>query len=460
MTLRTRFACTLALVALLVATAVGLLSYAAASSRIYDEIDQSLRTLSAAVAAGQTQVLAVVPTDGPDDTDGPGGGPRRGTGLVAQTVAADGTVTRVGGRPVALPVGPAELALAASGREGATATTQVQLGRTTFRVLATALPTGDVLQVGTDVDATVRVLAGMARQIALTGVAVVLAAAAAGWLVAQRVTRRLVRLTGLAEEVSASGSLHGEVPVEGRDEVGRLAGSFRTMLDRLARAREAQNRLVEDAAHELRTPLTSLRTNASVLRRIAELSPAARDRLVDDVQSETRELSHLVEELVELALAERPDEPEDTVDLLAVAREAAARVHRRTGRETRVEGRPTPVWGRRGGLDRAVGNMVENAAKFDAAGTEPVEVRVGPEGVTVADRGPGIAEADLEKVFDRFHRADTARGLPGSGLGLSIVRDVAATHGGTVFARTREGGGAEVGFTVGSDRLLPGSEPD
>ena len=459
MTLRTRFAGTLALVALLVAGAVGLLSYRAASDRIFDEIDASLQTISAAVVAGQTQVLTAVPTD--DGPDGPDDGPpRRGPQLVAQTVAADGTVTHLGGRPVQLPVGPAELTPAASGRQGATAAAQVGLGRTTYRVLSTALPQGGVLQVATDVDATVRVLAGMARQIALTGVVVVFAAAAAGWLVAQRVTRRLVRLTGIAEEVSASGALHGEVPVGGRDEVGRLAASFRTMLDRLAGAREAQNRLVQDAAHELRTPLTSLRTNASVLRRIAELSPAARERLVDDVQSETRELSNLVEELVELALAERPDEPEATVDLLAVARKAAERVHRRTGRETRVEGAATHVRGRRGSLERAVGNLVENAAKFDASGTEPVEVRVGPAGVTVADRGPGLGEADVERVFDRFHRADTARGLPGSGLGLSIVRDVAVAHGGTVSARTRAGGGAEVGFTVGADRLLPGSEPD
>jgi two-component system sensor histidine kinase MprB len=458
MTLRTRFAGTLALVALLVAAAVGLLSYNAASDRIYDEIDQSLRTTAAAVAAGQTQVLSALP-EGPDDEpdgDGPPrpGGPR----LVAQTVAADGTVAHIGGRPVQLPVGAADLALAASGAAGGSAVAQVVVGRTTYRVLSTLLPDGRVLQVATDVDGTVRVLSGMAHQVALTGVVVVLAAAAAGWMVAQRVTRRLVRLTGLAEEVSASGSVQAEVPVEGRDEVGRLAASFRTMLDRLAGAREAQNRLVQDAAHELRTPLTSLRTNASVLRRIAELPPATRERLIDDVQSETRELSHLVEELVDLALAERPDEPEDAVDLGEVARAAADRVQRRTGRDIRVDGPATLVRGRRSALERAIGNLVENAAKFDADGDEPVQVHVRRNGVSVADRGPGIAETELERVFDRFYRADAARALPGSGLGLAIVRDVALTHGGTTFARVREGGGAEVGFSVGEARLLPGSE--
>ena len=133
-------------------------------------------------------------------------------------------------------------------------------------------------------------------------------------------------------------------------------------------------------------------------------------------------------------------------------------MHRRTGREIRVAGPETLVRGRRSALERAVGNLVENAAKFDAGGEEPVQVRVGPDGVSVADRGPGIAEPDRDRVFDRFYRADSARALPGSGLGLSIVRDVALTHGGRAFARPREGGGAVVGFTLDAARLLLRSE--
>ena len=98
------------------------------------------------------------------------------------------------------------------------------------------------------------------------------------------------------------------------------------------------------------------------------------------------------------------------------------------------------------------------AAAADGAGGEPIEVRVERGRVTVADRGPGIAPGDVPHVFDRFYRADTARGLPGSGLGLAIVRDVAQAHGGTVFAQARSGGGAEVGFSVEAS-LLPDSEP-
>ena len=142
MTLRTRFAGTLALVALLVAAAVGLLSYNAASDRIYDEIDQSLRTTSAAVAAGQTQVLSAVP-DGPVDTSDGGAGRRPGgPQLVAQTVGSDGTVTHVGGRSLQLPVSETDQALAASGAVGRSAVTQVGAGRTTYRVLSTVVANG------------------------------------------------------------------------------------------------------------------------------------------------------------------------------------------------------------------------------------------------------------------------------------------------------------------------------
>jgi two-component system sensor histidine kinase MprB len=460
MSLRSRFALAFALVGAVVATLVGVLSYHAASDRITAEVDRSLRSVTAALADDRTEVLA--DPDLLDQDGGPGRGRGGDTGqqLVAQAVAADRTVVHLGGRAVALPVTDAARGLAASPVPGRAVTAEVEVGRDTYRLLTTSLGGGHgALQVAVDVDQTKRVLAGMAGQIAWVSAAVLLAAAAAGWLLARRITHRLVRLAGVAEEVSDSGSVDREVPVDGRDEVGRLSASFNAMLARLAAAREAQDRLVQDAAHELRTPLTSLRTNASVLRRIAELSPDARDRLIADVQGETRELSHLVDELVELAVSGRGDEPEEPVELAALARRAAERVQRRTGRQVRVDADGSVVRGRRQGLDRAVGNLLENAAKFDGTGVEPVDVDIREGTVTVSDRGPGIAEADAARVFDRFYRADTARGLPGSGLGLAIVRDVAAAHGGDVFVRPRPGGGATVGFRVDPARLLPASEP-
>ncbi|MER6899263.1 ATP-binding protein, partial [Amycolatopsis sp. NPDC000740] len=258
-----------------------------------------------------------------------------------------------------------------------------------------------------------------------------------------RITRRLVRLTRLTEEVSAGSRPGLGVPDGGRDEVGRLSASFAGMLGRLARARDDQERLVQDAAHELRTPLTSLRTNASVLRRFEELSPDARNRLLADVDGETRELTHLVTELVELATGQYDDEPLQTVELREPAERAAARVRRRSGRAIAVDADGTTVPGRAKALERAMANLLENAVKFSSG---PVELRVRDGRVEVLDRGPGIEDAD--RVFDRFYRAAGARSLPGSGLGLSIVREVALSHGGEAFAGPRDGGGAVVGFTV------------
>jgi two-component system sensor histidine kinase MprB len=369
--------------------------------------------------------------------------------MTAQRIATDGTVTALGGRDVTLTVSDADRALAAAAGAGQSSTDEVHLDGETYRVLTTSLGTG-ALQVAIDIDQSEHVLGDLAREVAAFAAVVAALAAALGWFLARGITRRLVRLTGIAEQVAAAGLGERSVPVDGHDEVTRLSTAFNTMLRRMAEARDSQDRLVQDAAHELRTPLTSLRTNASVLRRIDRLSPESRERLVTDVDGETRELARLVDELVELALTRREDEPESDVDLAEIAVAMAARTERRTGRAARVDADATVVRGRRAALERAVGNLVENAAKFDKGGSGPIEIRVRAGKVSVADRGPGLAGHDLTRIFDRFYRADTARGLPGSGLGLAIVRDVAETHGGTCFARNRSGGGAEIGFTVGS----------
>ncbi|MGW5654987.1 sensor histidine kinase [Streptomyces humi] len=194
-----------------------------------------------------------------------------------------------------------------------------------------------------------------------------------------------------------------------------------------------------------------------------DLAPAARERLLDDVLGETRELSGLVDELVELALAREREEPEESLVLAEVARRAARRVHRRTRRLVHIDADDSVVRGRPHALERAVGNLLENAAKFDTAGHEPIGLRVRDGTVTVSDGGPGVGAADAQRVFDRFYRTDTARALPGSGLGLAIVRDVAESHGGKVFARTRQGGGAEVGFSLDGSRVVrpaPVRSPD
>jgi two-component system sensor histidine kinase MprB len=454
MNLRSKLAIAFAGVGAAAAILVGVFSYQAASQRISAELDRSLLTTSAEVAAGATQILAPSPvTRGPDDDDHDEAQP-----MVAHAIAPDGTVRPIGGRPVRFAVDGEDRALAATGALGDHRYQDLTVAPDDYRVITVALGPGrGALQLGIDVDESRHVLDELAARITGVSALVLVAAALAGWLLARQITRRLVRLTRVTEQVSDGRLDDVAVPTGGRDEVGRLATSFDRMLGRLADARADQERLVQDAAHELRTPLTSLRTNASVLRRFAELSPDARARLLDDVDGEARELTHLIDELVELATRRYETEEPAPVGLGEVVEHAADRVRRRTGRTITVETDASALTGQPKALERAVSNLLENAVKFAPGGAIEVEVRDGR--VQALDRGPGIGDEDAARVFDRFHRVDAARGLPGSGLGLAIVREIALAHDGSVFAGPRPGGGAVVGFTVGADLLLPDSHP-
>ncbi|MFL1427604.1 MULTISPECIES: sensor histidine kinase [unclassified Nocardiopsis] len=348
-----------------------------------------------------------------------------------------------------------EMVLAAE--PGDVATREQAVNGQVYRVATVSLGEGaGALQVIQQMSPTERMLDRLATQILWVGLLVALCAACAGWLIGHRTTGRLVRLTDAAEYVSSTGRLD---PLAGRrdtpageeggnDEVDRLGDAFNAMLARLARSQEEQRRLVQDAAHELRTPLTSLYTNIQVLGRADRLTPEARSSLYDDLRGETRELTTLVNELVGLATGDHEDETPSAVRLADVARKVADRTRRRTGREIVVDADDSTVHGRPGALERAMANPVENSAKFDPDGSAPIEIRVRTGTVEVLDRGPGIDPAETGRVFERFYRATSARGLPGSGLGLSMVREIARAHGGDVFARNREGGGAAIGFTL------------
>jgi two-component system sensor histidine kinase MprB len=257
----------------------------------------------------------------------------------------------------------------------------------------------------------------------------------------------LARLTRAAADVQESGRLDVEVPVGGDDEVGRLGAAFNGMLGALAASRDDQRRLVEDAGHELRTPLTSVRTNLAVLRRHPDLDDETRAKIIDDLHAETEELVGLVEEVVALARGSTDGAPPEPVDLGEMARLVARRAERRHGRPVVVVADQSVVEAPPPALERAISNLVDNAAKFDS-GAGPIDIEVAGGRLVVHDRGPGIAEADARRIFDRFYRAEGARALPGSGLGLSIVRDVVERSGGRVEAAPRQGGGATVGFTL------------
>ncbi|NGO13481.1 HAMP domain-containing histidine kinase [Streptomyces sp. HC44] len=452
--LRTTFTVSFAAVAAVVTVLVGFLSYDAAArlvrvdqQTVFEDVVQDLRN--------QVRQSALTPEDfAASGTDGPRADLIRPRGTVVQVLGHDGRVVD-GGSP-ALPAGTDDRRAASAKIAGwLVEHRDVEVGDEVYRVATVALGgRRGAVQVAQELSGTEDLLRQLQRRTVLLVAAVVVAAGLSGWWLARRITSRLVRLAGAAEDVARTGRLATQVPVTGRDEVARLGRSFDRMLGRLAQSEDDQRRLVQDAGHELRTPLTSLRTNISMLRRIDELPPAAREELVADLAHESRELTDLVNELVDLAAGQSATEPLQRVAVADVAEDVAVAARRRTGREITVRAAgETTVDARPAALQRAVSNLVENAAKFDRDGVSSIEIAVTGGGglvrVEVLDRGPGIADEDLPRVFDRFYRTPAARSLPGSGLGLSIVREVAAMHGGAPFAHRRGGGGAVIGFTVG-----------
>jgi len=278
--------------------------------------------------------------------------------------------------------------------------------------------------------------------IAGSGIAV---AAALGLLVSRAALAPVRRLTQTAEDVTETRDLSRRIDESGsRDELSRLASTFNTMLAALEDSARAQRQLVSDASHELRTPLTSLRTNIEVLSRDDVLAPNEREHLLRDVGEQLLEMTALVSELVELARGdEQPADPED-VRLDLVAADAIDRTTRnRPGVVFRPQLEESLVRGVPSTIERAVSNLLDNAAKWSPPGGE-VDVVVRNGELAVRDRGPGIAAEDVPFIFDRFYRAPSARSMPGSGLGLAIVRQVADSHGGTITVEAAEGGGTRM----------------
>jgi two-component system sensor histidine kinase MprB len=522
--LRATFTVSFVAVACVVTVLVGILSYSAAArlvrvdeQTVFSEVVRDLREL--------VEQDRLTPEDfAPSGSGGPRDDLIRSGRTDVQVLGPHGEILEKGAP--GLPVRDEDRRTADGALPGVMVEHgEVEVGDDRYRVVTVALGGGrGAVQVAQEFSDTEDLLRELQQRTLLFVSGIVISAGLFGWWLARRQTRRLVQLAGAAEDVARTGQLGIQVPVAGRDEVGRLGRSFDRMLVRLAQSEEDQRRLVQDAGHELRTPLTSLRTNISLLRRIDELPPRVRAELVDDLSQEALELTDLVNELVDLAAGQSGTEPVQRVELADLAEEVAGTARRRTGREVvvRVAG-DTTVEGRAGALQRAISNLVENAAKFDRAGSgaivvvvargsagslgelggleelgqggepgglrglgsaagpgafgEPGGVREpdgardtggarasggardvggvrdasgGPEvvRVEVLDRGPGVPDCDLERIFDRFYRAPDARSLPGSGLGLSIVRAVAAAHGGAPFAFRREGGGLVTGFTV------------
>lgn len=325
-------------------------------------------------------------------------------------------------------------------RKGLTRQT-VRMNGDRMRLLTVFAGDGVFVQIARPFEEVERALDDLRSSVVLFGSLAVAIASVGAWFLAGRAVRPIVRLTETVEQIAETGDVNRDVEDPGGGEVGRLARSFRTMLSALAQSRQQQRRLVMDASHELRTPLTSLRTNAEMLDRFEELPAEDRAAIIADVRAELGELTDLVSELVDLAADVRADESLQIVELEDVLASAVQRAARRWGIDVslRVK-RSIPLEGRPEALTRAVRNLIDNAAKFGGSG--PVEVVLDGGSVTVHDSGPGVDEAERQRIFERFYRLEADRDRPGSGLGLAIVRQVAQAHGGTVSVGASPLGGA------------------
>ncbi|MGC2174009.1 MAG: HAMP domain-containing sensor histidine kinase [Acidimicrobiales bacterium] len=285
-----------------------------------------------------------------------------------------------------------------------------------------------------DVTGEVQELSHLVNTLMLVAAGGLLLALGLGLFLARQALHPLEEITDEIEAVATTNDLQYRLVEGDADELGRLRRVFNRLLRSVENSQSLQRQLVVDASHELRTPLTSLRTNAQVLSRANELSDDEVTQITNDMVTQVDELAALVTDLGELARGERSEGALEILRLDDCVDESVetARTYARTRHITiDVDIQPSFVRARHDRLNRAVSNLLTNAVKFTPEGGR-ISVTSAHGVITVSDSGPGIADDDRQFVFDRFWRSPSARALPGSGLGLSIVAQVVAEFDGTV----------------------------
>ncbi|OKJ99391.1 histidine kinase [Streptomyces sp. CB03234] len=455
--LRSRLALLTATAVAVAVAAVSVACWLLTRAQLRDELDTSLRGM-----AVQESYLRVTALD--CRQSGPVTGTSTAPGTVyVQIVQADGTRC-VGPNSTPVVVQPSDTAVAARLRDESLHDAVTDSGQP-VRVLTRTDRTGFTVSVArplAEIDGALNQLALVLTVLAGVGA---LGAGAAGLWVARTGLKPVDRLTGAVEHVARTEDLTVRIPVEGEDEIARLSRSFNAMTAALASSRDRQAQLIADAGHELRTPLTSLRTNIELLARSEEtgraIPPGDRRALMTSVKAQMTELAALIGDLQELS---RPDAAAPgrlrVVALHDILGTALARARLR-GPELTVTAddvRPWYVRAEPAGLERALVNVLDNAVKFSPPGGT-VEVALVDGELTVRDHGPGITPEELPHVFERFWRSPSARSLPGSGLGLSIVARAVRQAGGEVTLTAAEGGGTRAVIRLPGAPTPPPSTP-
>jgi two-component system, OmpR family, sensor histidine kinase MprB len=311
--------------------------------------------------------------------------------------------------------------------------TTIDLADHSLRVYTRRLPGGRLLVVALDRAPSIAALRRLRRLLAFGGLAAGVLTALALVGVTRRALTPLRRVAEVAETITRTGDLgHRVPPVSGSHEPALLAHSINEMLDRLNDSDDALRRMIADASHELRTPLTTLRGNLELLGSSVALPEPDRSEALQDATAEAARMQMLIDDMLDLARSE------------AIVRREAISLR------SLIDGAPEGIGllGDRASLERMLENLQLNASRY--AGGSELAVSADDDVVTirVVDRGPGVPADERERVFERFARGRASQATPGSGLGLSIARNIARNHGGDIRLADTPGGGATFVVTL------------
>ncbi len=441
--LQARFATLTAIMVAIAVLSLSLMAYVYTNLSLRAQTDEELIDVA---------VYASVPIS--NDVEGMGGlnmAALSAANVTMLLLRADGQIIRVpDARPIIDP-GPTESMVAKVQMGASTRTARSPTNDQLYRVVAVPLRIDGAsyaLVLARPFQPTLNTLGELGVTMAGMSIIFVIAAAAMGAASGRSVVRPLRELSAAVVHVTETDQFK-PIGNHADNELGDLSRSFDTMMHSLDLSRDRQKRLIADAGHELRTPLTSMRTNVELLvadQKTGMLPEGARAEILEDVAEQLGEFTSLVGDLMQLSRDDAVTPSPEPLDFADVVASAVTRAERRGPTlHFDVQLEPLFIVGEPDTLERAVTNLLDNAVKFSPEGGT-VHVKLAGEILTIGDEGPGIADEDLERIFDRFYRSNKARNTPGTGLGLSIVAHTINAHGGWVKASHREGGGAL--FTV------------
>jgi len=289
------------------------------------------------------------------------------------------------------------------------------------------------------------------RTLLLTMISVSIILLALAVLIGQFIAKRFLKpvsvIGSTMENIKKSGQFQRIVfPERKDDELYALAMNFNRMIDSLEEMFARQERFIGDASHELKTPLTIIENYASMLDRWGKKDPALLDEGIEAIRDESVRMKHLVEQLLDLASVQKQDYELESIDVATLAKQTAERLERSTGRIINTEGSQDSIFTKtnKEKFVQILFILLDNALKYSE---EAVSVKISKNEemniIEVKDKGIGIPQSEIPRLFERFYRVDISRtrSTGGSGLGLAIARELTEKNGGTLQIKSKQGEG-------------------